>query len=138
MDIGQYIKDVCNDLDRSVAHCKVVADAVDGIIVKTDKAISIALIVNELITNAAKYAYNNDAGGTIWIKVSPHDQDTFTITVRDEGVGLPIDFDLHKAKGLGMRIITAFSRQVNATVKVQSLQPGTEFVLSIPLSDSIG
>ena len=137
MDIGQYIKDICNDLDRSVAHCNVVADAVDGIIVKTDKAISIALIVNELITNAAKYAYNNDAGGTIWIKVSPHDQDTFSITVRDEGVGLPIDFDLHKAKGLGMRIITAFSKQVNATVKVQSLQPGTEFVLSIPLSDSI-
>lgn len=137
MDIGQYIKDICNDLDRSVAHCKVVADAVDGIIVKTDKAISIALIVNELITNAAKYAYNNDAGGTIWIKVSPHDQDTFSITVRDEGVGLPIDFDLHKAKGLGMRIITAFSKQVNATVKVHSLQPGTEFVLSIPLSDSI-
>ncbi len=138
MDIGQYIKDICNDLDRSVAHCKIVADAVDGIIVKTDKAISIALIVNELITNAAKYAYNNDAGGTIWIKVSPHDQDTFSITVRDEGVGLPIDFDLHKAKGLGMRIITAFSKQVNATVKVHSLQPGTEFVLSIPLSDSIG
>lgn len=137
MDIGQYIKDICNDLDRSVAHCNVVADAVDGIIVKTDKAISIALIVNELITNAAKYAYNNDAGGTIWIKVSPHDQDTFSITVRDEGVGLPIDFDLHKAKGLGMRIITAFSKQVNATVKVHSLQPGTEFVLSIPLSDSI-
>ena len=137
MDIGQYIKDICNDLDRSVAHCKIVADAVDGIIVKTDKAISIALIVNELITNAAKYAYNNDAGGTIWIKVSPHDQDTFSITVRDEGVGLPIDFDLHKAKGLGMRIITAFSKQVNATVKVHSLQPGTEFVLSIPLSDSI-
>ena len=137
MDIGQYIKDICNDLDRSVAHCNVVADAVDGIIVKTDKAISIALIVNELITNAAKYAYNNDAGGTIWIKVSPHDQDTFSITVRDEGVGLPIDFDLHKAKGLGMRIITAFSKQVNATVKVHSLQPGAEFVLSIPLSDSI-
>ena len=137
MDIGQYIKDICNDLDRSVAHCNVVADAVDGIIVKTDKAISIALIVNELITNAAKYAYNNDAGGTIWIKVSPHDQDTFSITVRDEGVGLPIDFDLHKAKGLGMRIITAFSKQVNATVKVHSLQPGTEFVLSIPLSDNI-
>ena len=137
MDIGQYIKDICNDLDRSVAHCKVVADAVDGIIVKTDKAISIALIVNELITNAAKYAYNNDAGGTIWIKVSPHDQDSFSITVRDEGVGLPIDFDLHKAKGLGMRIITAFSRQVNATVTVHFLQPGTEFVLSIPLSDSI-
>jgi two-component sensor histidine kinase len=133
MDIGQYIKTICNDLDRSVAHCKVVADAVDGIVIETDRVISLALIVNELITNAAKYAYNNDAGGTIWIKVGPDGQDEFSISVRDEGVGLPIDFDVHKAKGLGMRIITAFSKQVNATIKVRTLEPGTEFILSVPL-----
>jgi GAF domain-containing protein len=53
MDIGQYIKAVCKDLDESVAHCQVIIDAVDGIVVATDRAIAIALIVNELITNAA-------------------------------------------------------------------------------------
>lgn len=133
MDIGIYIKAICGDLDRSVAHCQVVAEAVDGIAIKTNRAISIALIVNELITNAAKYAYNNETGGTIWINVTRDSQEYFSVTVRDEGDGLPPDFDLQKATGLGMRIVSAFSKQVNATIEVRSLEPGTEFVLSVPV-----
>lgn len=133
MDVGKYIKAICDDLDYSVAHCQVVAEAADGIIIKTDRAISIALIVNELIANAAKYAYKNEAGGTIWVNVCRSGDASFSVTVRDKGVGLPLDFDFKKATGLGMRIITAFSNQVNATIKVRSLEPGTEFVLTIPV-----
>lgn len=133
MDIGQYISAICKNLDESVAHCEVVIDAVDGIVVPTNRAISIALIVNELITNAAKYAYKDEAGGKIWIKVGRDDDDAFSISVRDEGAGLPPDFDLHKAKGLGMRIVTAFAKQVNATIAVRSQNPGAEFVLSMSL-----
>ena len=133
MDIGQYIKAICKDLDESVAQCEVVTDAVNGIVVPTDQAISIALVVNELVTNAAKYAYKNEAGGKIWIKVGREDHDAFSISVRDEGTGLPPDFDLYKAKGLGMRIVTAFAKQVNATIVVHPQDPGTEFVFLIPL-----
>lgn len=133
MDIGQYIKAIGKDVDESVAHCQIVTDVVGGIVIPTDRAISIALIVNELITNAAKYAYKDAGGGTIWIKVELNNQDSFSISVRDEGAGLPADFDLNKAKGLGMRIVAAFAKQVDATIAVRSRDPGTEFVLSIPL-----
>ncbi len=132
MDIGQYVKAICKDLDESVASCEVITDAVDGILVPTDRAISIALIVNELITNAAKYAYKDETGGKIWITVDRHTHDTIVISVRDEGAGLPPDFDMYKAKGLGMRIVTAFAKQLNATIVVHSREPGTEFVLSMP------
>jgi len=133
MDIGRYIKAICGDLDHSVAHCQVIADVVDGITIKTDRAISIALIVNELIANAAKYAYNNETGGKIWINVARDSQESFSVSVRDKGNGLPADFDLQKVTGLGMRIVAAFSKQVNATIKARSLEPGTEFVLSVPV-----
>lgn len=133
MDIGQYIKAICKDLDGSVAHCDVITDTVDGIVIQTDRAISIALIVNELITNAAKYAYKNEDRGKIWIKVSRDGHDTFSLSVRDEGTGLPPDFDLHKAKGLGMRIVAAFAKQVDAAIAVCSQPSGTEFVLTIPI-----
>jgi two-component sensor histidine kinase len=53
--------------------------------------------------------------------------------VRDEGVGLPAEFDPRKAKGLGMRIINSFGEQLNAKVVARARNPGTEFVLSIPL-----
>ena len=133
MDIGHYISAICKDLDESVAHCDVLTDAVDGIMVSTDRAISIALIVNELITNACKYAYKDQSGGRIWINVTRNGSEAFLISVRDEGAGLPSDFDLGKAKGLGMRIITAFAKQVEATIAVRSQDPGTEFELSVPL-----
>jgi two-component sensor histidine kinase len=132
MDIGQYIQTICKDLDESVANCEVITDAHDGIFVSTDRAISIALIVNELITNAAKYAYKGKTGGKIWITVERNTNDLIVISVRDEGAGLPADFEIHKAKGLGMRIITSFAKQLNAEIVARSLRPGTEFILSMP------
>ena len=52
--------------------------------------------------------------------------------MRDEGQGLPADFDLPRAPGLGMRILDAFSQQLDATIKVRRLDPGTEFVVTAP------
>ena len=132
MDIGQYIEAICKDLDESVANCEVVTNAVDGILVPTDRAISIALLVNELIANAAKHAYKDETGGKIWITVDRQTDDAIVISVRDEGAGLPPNFDINHAKGLGMRIVTTFAKQVNATIVVHSREPGTEFVFSMP------
>jgi two-component sensor histidine kinase len=133
LDIGKYIEAICKDVDASVANCEIITEVADGIEISTDRAISTALIINELITNAAKYAYDDDAEGKVWIKVAKASDDAFVISVRDEGKGLPPDFELNKAKGLGMRIITSFAKQLNATVTVHRQQPGTEFELSIPL-----
>ena len=57
----------------------------------------------------------------------------FAISVRDEGVGLPAGFDFRQAKGLGMRIISSFVKQLNAELSVHTLSPGTEFSMSIPV-----
>ena len=100
--------------------------------ISTDRAISAALIVNELIANAAKYAYQDKPGGKIWIIVAGAGKDKLSISVRDEGAGLPPDFDLAKPKGLGMRIITAFVKQLNGTLEIRNLNPGAEFVITIP------
>jgi two-component sensor histidine kinase len=50
--------------------------------------------------------------------------------VRDEGVGLAPDVDETTSAGLGMRLIGAFTRQLNGTVEVKRNDPGTEFVIS--------
>ncbi len=59
----------------------------------------------------------------------------FSISVRDEGAGLPAGFDFDKARSLGMRIVNALSRQLNGKVVVRSHNPGTEFVVTIPRQD---
>ena len=55
-----------------------------------------------------------------------------SISVRDEGAGLPPGFDRDKPKGLGMRIITAFVKQLDGTLEIHARHPGTEFVVTIP------
>jgi two-component sensor histidine kinase len=85
-----------------------------------------------LITNASKYAYQDDQLGTVWVRIARGADDIIELSVRDEGGGLPADFDLHSMRGLGMRIIRALSEQLNATVEVRRLDPGTEFVLIAP------
>ena len=136
MDIGKYIEAICKDLQASVSQSTIHTDVKYGIEVSTDRAISSALIVNELITNAAKYANPDKSGGTIWVTVAPVGDVDFSISVRDEGVGLPPGFDLRKAKGLGMRIINSFSQQLNGTLTVRVQNPGTEFIVTIPRQSS--
>jgi two-component sensor histidine kinase len=133
MDIGKYIEALCRDLDESVARCDVNTDADTGIVIDTDRALSTALIVNELITNAARHAYPGESGGKISVRVYRSSDGGFSISVRDEGTGAPADLDLRKAKGLGMRIIDSFVQQLNATLTVLRHDPGAEFVVSIPL-----
>lgn len=131
MDIGKYIEALCRDLDDSVAQCDVRTEVEAGIVIATDRAVATALIVNELIANAAKYAYESRSG-LILVRVARVGEEHFMASVRDEGAGMPDAFDSQGRKGLGMRIIGAFTRQLDATIEMKQHDPGTEFIVSIP------
>jgi two-component sensor histidine kinase len=132
LDLGVYVRDICQDLNEAapLRHIEVAAEP--GIMVMTDRAIPIALMINELITNATKYAYQDDQIGNIWVRAARGADDTIELSVRDEGRGLPTDFEFRSSPGLGMRILDALSRQLNATIEVRRLDPGTEFVVTAP------
>jgi two-component sensor histidine kinase len=133
LDIGVYVEQVCKDMNDAVSQLDVQINAEHGIAIATDRAISSALIVSEVLTNAAKYAYKEQQGGKTWVTVARAPQNNVVLSVRDEGLGLPDGFDLQSAKSLGMRIITAFSRQLNGHMAVKSSSAGTEFVLTMPI-----
>ena len=130
VDLGAYLSDICNDLGKAMPDCKIHVAAAPDIHCATDTAIPVALLVNELITNSAKYAYP-DGGCEVWLDVSRSD-DAISISVRDRGIGLPPEFDLNSGKRLGMRLVSALSSQVHADLQVRRHTPGTEFLLSIP------
>src|SRR6185312_16080721 len=62
-DVGRYIEAICKDLSASFSGCEIHVQAEPGIVISTDRAISSALIVNELVSNAAKHAYQGDTTG---------------------------------------------------------------------------
>jgi two-component sensor histidine kinase len=130
VDLGAYLTDICNDLGKALPNCKIHVVAAPGLHCATDTAIPVALLVNELITNSAKYAYP-DGGCEVWLDVA-RSNGSISIAVRDRGIGLPADFDINSGRRLGMRLVNALTAQVRADLQVRRHTPGTEFLLTIP------
>ena len=133
LDLGAYLTDLCRDVDEVAATCQITAEIVPGIEIATVRAISTALLVNELIANAAKHAYPKESSARVWVNLTKADENKIVISIRDEGVGLPSGFDLKSGKGLGMRIIGALAKQLDAEIQIQARHPGTEFRILMPL-----
>ena len=132
-DVGRYIEAICKDLGASFAQCEIHVQAQPGIVISTDRAISSALIVNELVSNAAKHAYQGHDAGNVWVNVATTGVDSFLIAIRDEGGGLPEGFQFGKGKGLGARMVRALAKQLNASLDVVAHRPGVEFIITAPL-----
>src|SRR5271163_4600662 len=128
-DVGRYIEAICKDLGASFAQCEIHVQAQPGIVISTDRAISSALIVNELVSNAAKHAYQNQDAGNVWVNIATTGVDNFFIAIRDEGGGLPEGFQFGEGKGLGARMVRALAEQLNASLEVVAHHPGVEFVV---------
>lgn len=78
------------------------------------KAIPASLILNELVVNAYKHAFDGRSGGTISVSLS-QEEDTVQLIVEDDGVGLPTGFDPLSQKSLGMTLIKTLIRQIGAS-----------------------
>jgi two-component sensor histidine kinase len=136
IELADYLSDICRDLNDITPNCDVCFEGSGPLMLDTDRAISLALIVTELVTNAAKYAYPKGQHGSIWVRLSHRagDNDIARVSVRDEGVGLPSDFDTDKKAGFGMRVVKALAKQTHARLRRERRARGTELVLEIPLS----
>ena len=133
MELNGYLRDVSKDIMAAVAPSTLIFDAVGDIQFSADRAILVALIINELASNASKYAYGDRAGGPIWAKVEPATDRSILISVRDEGIGLPAGFDPAKSKGLGTRLVMALAKQLDAEFVAQPAGIGTSVALRVPL-----
>jgi two-component sensor histidine kinase len=133
IDLGSYLRDVCKDLAETGSHCEINIEAPTGIQFAPDRAIHLALIVNELVTNACKYAYpDNSKTGQIWVHLR-QEGDTVSVSMWDEGIGLPPGFDFAKSTGLGMRIVMGLARQLGAIFAPTQSGAGTRFILRVPM-----
>ncbi|MGB6537833.1 MAG: histidine kinase dimerization/phosphoacceptor domain -containing protein [Xanthobacteraceae bacterium] len=130
IDLGAYLKEVCGDIAAATPGSEIEVSADAGVVIRTDRAVPAVLLVNELITNAAKYAYP-PGGCRVWVTLS-RKEDSVLMTVRDEGAGLPPQFDLRSGR-LGIRLVNSFAQQLRGELRFVRRDPGTEFVLNFPL-----
>jgi two-component sensor histidine kinase len=133
IDLAAYVREVIEDLEAVVAPCKIQLEAPEAIQFAADRAILVVLIINELISNAGKYAYPDGADGGIWVRLVRMETKSVLVSVRDEGVGLPADFNPTTSKRLGTRLINALSKQLDAELTRPFSAIGTNFTLLVPL-----
>lgn len=97
--------------------------------VSTDKAISIGLLVNELITNSIKYA--SQKGKKLCIGMTLTNDGQLTIDYRDNGPGLAEDIDIKESKSLGFTIINSIAGQLDGVLQISSVD-GFNAEIKIP------
>jgi len=105
---------------------------VEKIRIETDKAVSIGLIVNELVINALKYAYPGDIGGEVRVLLRRARAGGVDLTVEDDGVGYPDGVAPAKGSGLGAMIVAAMAATLKATVDLDRGGRGTRCTVAIP------
>ena len=98
-----------------------------------DRAVSLALIVGELLTNTVKYAFVGQADNQIALTVTATDQE-FQISISDNGVGLPDGFDISGSKGFGMKIVDSLVKQLSGRLSIIQQDRGTGFLITFPIS----
>jgi two-component sensor histidine kinase/sensor domain CHASE-containing protein len=134
---GAYVRDLAAHLRHSYAgnsESVTMQIDVEEITLDMDVLVPCGLIINELLSNALKYAFPEGRLGTISIKMrrdGSKGSRTLVLTVSDDGVGLPAGMDVHAPRTLGLRIVNTLVGQLHGTLVV-GRGPGAVFTLHFP------
>ena len=84
---------------------------------KVDTIISLGLIVNEIITNSIKYAFNPKEKGIIYLKIEQHTEYTYQLNIGDNGVGFSKENSEKPSNSMGLKLIESLARQIKGDIK---------------------
>jgi two-component sensor histidine kinase len=137
IDLAGYVRALSQDLFQSY---KINPGKIDLIVptegeihVDINKAIPCGLILNELISNALKHAFPGDGPGELRIIIRETKNTEMEIVVRDNGLGLPDNVDIHHPLTVGLYLVNGLvKKQLDGQIEVRR-DNGTEFRITFPL-----
>ena len=140
IDFQNYLQSLISHLRTSFGsqslHCEIAAQGVE---MPLDLAVPCGMIINELMTNALKYAFPKERaeqGIEDRISVSLHnDNGIFTLSVADNGIGLPPGVDLNSTATLGLTLVQMLGEHQLGGQYVIDQVGGTKFTLTFSLQD---
>ncbi|WP_207460816.1 histidine kinase dimerization/phosphoacceptor domain -containing protein [Azospirillum sp. SYSU D00513] len=128
IDVADYVRTLLDRLKEGNSPSVAVECDLASVVVGADEALSIGLIVNEVVTNAFKHAFPNGRSGTIRVTIEAAGAGTALLSVRDDGVG----YRPGASAGMGSRLIQGLTRQIGGRCEFRN-QGGTLFTLAFPL-----
>ena len=138
VDFAEYVTNLSTQL---IGSYSLSADQVrlftelEPVLLPIDTAVPCGLILNELVTNALKHGLPQGRKGELHLALRRAAGQTLVLEVRDNGQGLPPDFDLNSGTSLGKRLIRSLIRQLGGEVQFLQASPGTRVVLTLLLPE---
>jgi two-component sensor histidine kinase len=120
VDMKDYLGALAGELEQTwstPASPRMVKIEAEPLRLKTDRAVSVGIIVTELVSNACKYAYPVGAAGEVRISLASEDDDYFRLTVADDGCGIRAG-ERPKGTGLGTKLIGAMAKGLQSSIEM--------------------
>ena len=130
VEVGPYLSKLCESLASSMigeSRALTITVFADDATVSSHEAVSLGLIVTELVINALKHAFAKDAGGEVIVSYDVQPPG-WTLAVADDGVGRPSPSPTARV-GLGTSVVEALARQLGATVVISDAGPGAKVAI---------
>lgn len=135
VEIDDYLSGLLKDLEASMnsaGHQALIKLDVEPLSVSTDRAISLGVVVTELVTNAFKYAYGTGSG-EIRVRLGRRDAETAILQVEDDGIGWRGEGE-PQGTGLGSKIVRAMALTIGSDLLYVDMPRGTRAVLEFKVS----
>lgn len=130
IDFKIYIEDLLKTIRKTIQFDKNIAVQIncDSVFVNVNQAVPCALILNELLSNAIKHAFEDNNEGEVTINIH-ESEDRMLVEVADNGRGIPEGFDLNSVHSMGFTIVQTLLKQLEADFEINTAN-GTQFLFS--------
>ncbi|WP_020214116.1 tetratricopeptide repeat-containing sensor histidine kinase [Flavobacterium rivuli] len=116
-----YIHDLVSNLKDSFDTGNIIFEVkVDNIDLDVSQAVPVGLILNEAITNAMKYAFKDRTNGKIKISLAHKHDEVYELIIRDNGIGMPDNYDISESTSLGMTLIRGLSEDLDGEFTIHN------------------
>jgi two-component sensor histidine kinase len=133
VDTGEFIGSICDDLRAALIGLRPVSLIVEAEshLMPQERAVPLGLIMNELLTNALKYAFADERSGTVTVRFF-REQDQFRLVVSDDGVGMSVDRQ-PGGSGLGQRLVRSMVAQLRGAIEIATGEGAPGMVVTVRL-----
>ena len=132
IDYSDYIQSLTGYLIHtylSKDHQVKVDINIKNVFLTLDTAINCGLIINELISNSLKYAFPDKRDGILDIKLETNNSEDYTLTIRDNGIGISQDINIRETKTLGLQLVMILVDQLEGTISLDNSN-GAKFTIN--------